>query len=131
MSLNIKRLPGFIGIHLPMTIQINNKDVDIISSGEEKKIELVEDEFDLKVSQYGRRSNIVKVNSNQNIIIKNSSVINFLNLFLAIIFVGVLFINIEYSYKMIIFLGILILLLVINYLVKSIRLEVVRSSAGV
>lgn len=131
MSLNIKRLPGFIGIHLPMTIQINNKDVDIISSGEEKKIELVEDEFDLKVSQYGRRSNIVKVNSNQNIIIKNSSVINFLNLFLAIIFFGVLFINIEYSYKMIIFLGILILLLVINYLVKSIRLEVVRSSAGV
>lgn len=131
MSLNIKRLPGFIGIHLPMTIQINNKDVDIISSGEEKKIELVEDEFDLKVSQYGRRSNIVKVNSNQNIIIKNSSVINFLNLFLAIIFVGVLFINIEYSYKKIIFLGILILLLVINYLVKSIRLEVVRSSAGV
>lgn len=131
MSLNIKRLPGFIGIHLPMTIQINNKDVDIISSGEEKKIELVEDEFDLKVSQYGRRSNIVKVNSNQNIIIKNSSVINFLNLFLAIIFVGVIFINIEYSYKMIIFLGILILLLVINYLVKSIRLEVVRSSAGV
>lgn len=124
MVVNVKRIPAFVGLHFPMIIKINGENVDEIKAGEKKNISIKNDkEVVLTVSQNGRKSNAIKINSNENIIIKNSIWTNLINLLLIFLSVYVLFANIDLFNKGIFFLIIIFLLLIANYVIKSINLQ--------
>ncbi|WP_271396729.1 hypothetical protein [Salinicoccus roseus] len=124
MHIKLKRKDSFIGVHSPMKVKLNDNVTDKIRMGQEKIIEVGEEQVYLQLVQGGRKSNKLKIEKNTEIIVENSVLNYFVYIPVVILFILSLYIDMNEIYRAIAFASVLAISLIYHFFVDSIKLKI-------
>lgn len=131
MDIKVKRKHNRLDSITPLIIKINDVEVEKIKIGEEKTVELPDKNAEIGLEPLFERVKPVPVEDGDTVMLSRTTlhyILQFLALFLAITPGILMIINIEYWPSLIFFIAAVGVVFVIDFFMKTYRIEVVGNS---
>lgn len=131
MNINVKREKNRLDSVTPTAIKINDKKVDEIKKGEEKIIELPDENAEISLLPVFEKVEAVPVKDGDIVVISRRKIhyiLQFIALFLAVVPGIMMAVNIEYWPNLIYYIIAVGIVFIIDFIMKTYKIEVVGNS---